>query len=146
PASRRSNTTRTARPASACSSTATARSATCSCRTACGAATWSCPGRAPQRGVGGVVGSGPGAEAGVGTPLPLANIPLGTTIHNIELIPGKGGQIVRSAGVSAQLLAKKGDSAQVLLPSGEVRRVSVKCMATIGQVSNVDHENQNLGK
>jgi len=73
-------------------------------------------------------------------------IPLGTTIHNIELIPGKGGQIVRSAGVSAQLLAKEGELAQVRLPSGEVRRVPIKCMATIGQVSNVDHENQSLGK
>jgi large subunit ribosomal protein L2 len=96
--------------------------------------------------VGDVVVSGPEAEARVGNALPIANIPLGTTIHNIELIPGKGGQIVRSAGVSAQLLAKEGDYAQVRLPSGEVRRVSMKCMATIGQVSNVDHENQNLGK
>jgi large subunit ribosomal protein L2 len=96
--------------------------------------------------VGDVVVSGPDADARVGNALPIARIPLGTTIHNIELIPGKGGQIVRSAGVSAQLLAKEGDYAQVRLPSGEVRRVSIRCMATIGQVSNVDHENQSLGK
>ena len=76
--------------------------------------------------VGDVVVSGPDAEARVGNALPIAKIPLGTTIHNIELIPGKGGQIVRSAGVSAQLLAKEGDYAQVRLPSGEVRRVSIK--------------------
>jgi len=96
--------------------------------------------------VGDVVVAGPDAEARVGNALPIASIPLGTTIHNIELIPGKGGQIVRSAGVSAQLLAKEGEQAQVRLPSGEVRRVSIRCMATIGQVSNLDHENQNLGK
>jgi large subunit ribosomal protein L2 len=96
--------------------------------------------------VGDVVVSGPGAEARVGNALPIANIPLGTTIHNIELVPGKGGQIVRSAGASAQLLAKEGELAQVRLPSGEVRRVSIRCMATVGQVSNVDHENQSLGK
>ena len=96
--------------------------------------------------VGDVVVAGPEAEARVGNALPLSNIPLGTTIHNIELVPGKGGQIVRSAGVSAQLLAKEGDFAAVRLPSGEVRRVSLKCMATVGQVSNLDHENQNLGK
>jgi large subunit ribosomal protein L2 len=96
--------------------------------------------------VGDVVVSGPDAEARVGNALPLANIPLGTTIHNIELVPGKGGQIVRSAGVSAQLLAKEGDFATVRMPSGEMRRVPLRCMATIGQVSNLDHENQNLGK
>jgi len=96
--------------------------------------------------VGDVVVSGPGAEARVGNALPIAKIPLGTTIHNIELVPGRGGQIVRSAGTSAQLLAKEGDYAQVRLPSGEVRRVSVRCMATVGQVGNLDHENQNLGK
>jgi large subunit ribosomal protein L2 len=96
--------------------------------------------------VGDVVVSGPEAEARVGNALPIANIPLGTTIHNIELVAGKGGQIVRSAGASAQLLAKEGDYAQVRLPSGEVRRVSVRCMATIGLVSNLDHENQSLGK
>ena len=96
--------------------------------------------------VGDVVVAGVEVEARVGNSLPLANIPLGTTIHNIELVPGKGGQIVRSAGVSAQLLAKEGDFAAVRLPSGEVRRVSLRCMATIGQVSNLDHENQSLGK
>jgi large subunit ribosomal protein L2 len=96
--------------------------------------------------VGDVVIAGVEAEARVGNALPLANIPLGTTIHNIELVPGKGGQIVRSAGASAQLLAKEGDYAAIRLPSGEVRRVSLRCMATIGQVSNLDHENQSLGK
>jgi len=96
--------------------------------------------------VGDVVVAGPDAEARLGNALPLANIPLGTTIHNVELVPGKGGQIVRSAGVAAQLLAKEEDSAQVRLPSGEVRRISLRCMATIGQVSNLDHENQSLGK
>ncbi len=96
--------------------------------------------------VGDIVVAGAEAEARVGNALPLANIPLGTTIHNIELVPGKGGQIVRSAGVSAQLLGKEGDFAIVRLPSGEVRRVSLRCMATIGQVSNLDHENQSLGK
>jgi len=96
--------------------------------------------------VGDVVVAGPSAEARVGNALPLANIPLGTTIHNIELVPGKGGQIVRSAGAAAQLLAKEGDFAQVRLPSGEVRRASLRCMATVGQVGNLDHENQNLGK
>jgi large subunit ribosomal protein L2 len=96
--------------------------------------------------VGDIVVSGPAAEARVGNALPLANIPLGTTIHNIELVPGKGGQIVRSAGASAQLLAKEGDMAQVRLPSGEVRRVSLRCIATVGQVGNLDHENQSMGK
>ena len=132
PASRRSSTTRTGRPASACSTIATARSATCCCPTASRSATWWSP--------------GPDAEARIGNALPLANIPLGTTIHNIELVPGKGGQIVRSAGVSAQLLAKEGEFATVRLPSGEMRRVPMRCMATVGQVSNLDHENQNLGK
>ncbi len=96
--------------------------------------------------VGDVVVAGPDADARVGNALPIRRIPLGTTIHNIELVPGKGGQIVRSAGTSAQLLAKEGELAQVRLPSGEVRRIPIKCMATVGQVSNVDHENQSLGK
>jgi len=96
--------------------------------------------------VGDVVVSGPDAEARVGNALPLANIPLGTTIHNIELVPGKGGQIVRSAGAAAQLLAKEEETAQVRLPSGEVRRISLRCVATVGQVGNLDHENQSLGK
>jgi large subunit ribosomal protein L2 len=81
-----------------------------------------------------------------GNSLPLKNIPLGTTIHNIEIVPGRGGQMVRSAGTAAQLLAKEGDYAQVRMPSGEVRRVDLRCMATIGQVGNLDHENQSLGK
>jgi large subunit ribosomal protein L2 len=96
--------------------------------------------------VGDTVISGPEAEARVGNALPLRNIPLGTTIHNIELVPGKGGQIVRSAGGAAQLLAKEGDHAQVRLPSGEVRRVDMRCTATVGQVGNLDHENQSIGK
>jgi large subunit ribosomal protein L2 len=96
--------------------------------------------------VGDVVISGPDAEARLGNALPLRNIPLGTTIHNIELVPGKGGQIVRSAGGAAQLLAKEGDHAQVRLPSGEVRRVDMRCIATVGQVGNLDHENQSIGK
>jgi large subunit ribosomal protein L2 len=96
--------------------------------------------------VGDVIVAGPDAEARVGNALPLANIPLGTTIHNIELVAGRGGQIVRSAGAAAQLLAKEGDYAQVRLPSGEVRRVPITCMATVGQVGNLDDENQNLGK
>ena len=96
--------------------------------------------------VGDIVVSGQSAEPRVGNALPLAYIPLGTTIHNIELVPGKGGPIVRSAGTSAQLLAKEGDFATVRLPSGEMRRVPMRCVATIGQVSNLDHENQNLGK
>jgi large subunit ribosomal protein L2 len=96
--------------------------------------------------VGDIIVSGPDAEARLGNAMPLANIPLGTTIHNIELVPGKGGQIVRSAGTSAQLLAKEGDYATVRLPSGEMRRVPLRCIATVGQVSNVDHENQSLGK
>ncbi|HEY3522508.1 MAG TPA: 50S ribosomal protein L2 [Candidatus Limnocylindrales bacterium] len=96
--------------------------------------------------VGDTVVSGPDAEARIGNAMPLSAIPLGTTIHNIELVPGRGGQIVRSAGASAQLLAKEGDYATVRLPSGEMRRVLIRCMATVGQVSNLDHENQSLGK
>jgi large subunit ribosomal protein L2 len=96
--------------------------------------------------VGDTVIAGSTAEARVGNALPLSSIPLGTQIHNIELVPGKGGQIVRSAGASAQLLAKEADAAQVRLPSGEVRRVDLRCMATVGQVGNLDHENQHIGK
>ncbi len=90
--------------------------------------------------------SGPEAEIRVGNALPLRNIPTGTVIHNIELYPGKGGQMVRSAGGSAQLMAKEGDYAQVRLPSGEQRLVLINCMATIGQVGNIDHENVSIGK
>lgn len=88
-----------------------------------------------------------GAEAPIETSnrLPLANIPTGTFIYNIELQPGKGGQIVRSAGVKAQLVAKEGDYAQVRLPSGEVRRIRVECMATLGTVGNEQHQNVKLG-
>jgi large subunit ribosomal protein L2 len=90
--------------------------------------------------------SGPEAEVRVGNALPLRNIPLGTVVHNVELQPGRGGQMARSAGVGAQLLAKEGDYAQLRLPSGEVRRVQMVCLATIGQVGNADHANLNLGK
>ena len=96
--------------------------------------------------VGDQVTSGPEAEARIGNALPMSRIPLGTEIHNIELIAGRGGQIVRSAGSSAQLLAKEGDFATIRLPSNEVRRVRIECTATIGQVSNLDHENQKIGK
>ena len=97
-------------------------------------------------GVGDVVVAGPNVEARVGNALPLKAIPLGTTIHNIELVPGRGAQLVRSAGTAAQLLAKEGKDAQVRMPSGEVRRVDMRCMATVGQVGNLDHENQSIGK
>jgi large subunit ribosomal protein L2 len=90
--------------------------------------------------------SGTKAEIRPGNALPIANIPVGTMIHNIELYEGRGGQMVRSAGTSAQLLAKEGDYAHVRLPSGEVRLVRTACMATIGQVGNTDHGNINLGK
>src|SRR5262245_46562747 len=96
--------------------------------------------------VGDKVMSGPNAEIRTGNALPIYRIPLGTQIHNVELQPGKGGQLVRSAGVSAQLLAKEGDYAQVRLPSGEVRLISQNCMATIGQVGNMEHSNLNWGK
>ncbi|NLK39051.1 MAG: 50S ribosomal protein L2 [Clostridiales bacterium] len=89
-----------------------------------------------------------GADADIkpGNALPLANIPLGTFIHNIELYPGKGGQLVRSAGTAAQLMAKEDGLAQIRLPSGEVRIVRLDCMATIGQVGNVEHETTKAGK
>ncbi len=90
--------------------------------------------------------SGPDADILVGNALPLEKIPLGTTIHNIELRPGKGAQMVRSAGASAQLVSKEGTVALIKLPSGEIRRSPVNCMATIGQVGNTDHENVTIGK
>ncbi len=96
--------------------------------------------------VGSQLMSGPEAEIRVGNALPLRNIPLGTVVHNVELQPGRGGQMARSAGVGAQVLAKEGDYAQLRLPSGEVRRVPMVCLATIGQVGNTDHANLNLGK
>jgi large subunit ribosomal protein L2 len=96
--------------------------------------------------VGDRVEAGPDADIRVGNALPLKNIPTGTTIHNIELEPGRGGQLARGAGVGAQLMAKEGDYALLRLPSGEQRRVHILCMATIGQVGNVDHENRSIGK
>jgi large subunit ribosomal protein L2 len=96
--------------------------------------------------VGDAVMSGPNAEIRVGNALPISSIPVGTTIHNIELREGKGGQLVRSAGSSAQLLAKEGDFAQIRMPSGEVRLIRQVCFATIGQIGNVDHGNIKLGK
>lgn len=96
--------------------------------------------------VGDMVMSGADAEIRVGSALPIASIPVGTTIHNIELHIGKGGQMVRAAGTSAQLLAKEGRYAHIRLPSDEVRLVNVQCMATIGQVGNTDHGNIKLGK
>src|SRR5437588_2729257 len=96
--------------------------------------------------VGQKIVSGPEADILVGNALPLRNIPAGTTVHNLELKPGKGAQMVRSAGGSAELVAKEGDSARVRLPSGETRKVLQDCMATVGQIGNVDHENVAIGK
>src|SRR5436309_3946668 len=96
--------------------------------------------------VGQKVVSGPDADILVGNALPLKNIPAGTTVHNVELKPGKGAQMVRSAGGQAQLVAKEGEWALLKLPSGETRRVLIDCMATIGQVGNTDHENISIGK
>ncbi len=96
--------------------------------------------------VGDVVRSGADADIKPGNALPISAIPVGTLIHNIELAPGKGGQLVRSAGNSAQLMAKEGKFAQVRLPSGEVRMIRIDCRATVGQVSNLDHENISIGK
>jgi large subunit ribosomal protein L2 len=96
--------------------------------------------------VGDSVEAGPEADIKPGNALPISRIPVGTTIHNIEIKKGRGGQMVRSAGAAAQLLAKEGDYAQVRMPSGEVRLVLVACTATIGQLGNLDHENENVGK
>jgi large subunit ribosomal protein L2 len=96
--------------------------------------------------VGDTVVSGQGADIKPGNALPISLIPLGTLLHNIELVPGKGGQLARSAGNFAQLMAKEGKWAQLRLPSGEIRMVSMDCKATIGQVGNLDHENISLGK
>jgi large subunit ribosomal protein L2 len=96
--------------------------------------------------VGDSVMSGPNAEIRSGNALPISNIPVGTMIHNLEIRPGKGGQMVRTAGGAAQLLAKEGDFAQIRMPSGEVRLVYQVCYATIGQIGNLDHSNVKLGK
>jgi large subunit ribosomal protein L2 len=96
--------------------------------------------------VGSTVSSGPEVDIVVGNALPLRNIPPGTFIHNIELKPGKGGQLARSAGSQAQLISRETEYALLRMPSGETRRVRVDCMATVGQVGNIDHENQSSGK
>ena len=96
--------------------------------------------------VGDTVVSGPAADIIAGNALPLANIPVGTFIHNVELYPGKGAQLARAAGIQAQLMAKEGAYALIRLPSGELRNVPANCMATIGQVGNIDHENVSYGK
>ena len=96
--------------------------------------------------IGQIVESGEAADIRTGNCLPLKNIPLGTVVHNVELRPGEGGKLVRSAGSSAQLMAKEGAYAQVRMPSGEVRRILIVCRATIGQLGNLDHENVVIGK
>jgi large subunit ribosomal protein L2 len=96
--------------------------------------------------VGAEVTSGPEAEPNVGNALPLSKIPLGLPIHNLELVPGQGGKMARSAGQVAQLMSRQDEFASVRLPSGEVRMISLRCQATIGQVGNLDHENVKLGK
>ena len=96
--------------------------------------------------VGYIIMNGEGADIKIGNAMPISSIPVGTIIHNIELYPGKGGQLVRSAGNYAQLIAKEGKYGLVRLPSGETRNIPLNCIATIGQVSNLDHANVNLGK
>src|ERR671928_748359 len=96
--------------------------------------------------VGDTIVSGDNVDILPGNALPLKNIPLGTQIHNVELKPGKGGQIARSAGSSVQLVAREGDYASVRMPSGEIRKIFIECYATIGQVGNLDHENVSIGK
>lgn len=96
--------------------------------------------------VGDVLRSGPDAEIKSGNAMPLANIPAGTFVHNIEMRPGKGAQVARSAGMAVQLMAKEGKYAQLRMPSGEIRNFPVECMATIGSVGNADHENISIGK
>ena len=127
-----SNTTPTARRALRCSIMWTARSATSWRPRICGWGTWWSP--------------APTADIKPGNTLPLPNIPTGTLVHNVEMKPGKGGQMARAAGSSAQLMAKEGKQAHLKLPSGEVRMVPVDCRATIGQLSNVEQENVSLGK
>ena len=96
--------------------------------------------------VGDTIVAGQNVDILPGNSLPLKNIPLGTLLHNVELRPGKGGQIARSAGSSVQLVAKEGDYASVKMPSGEIRKINMECFATIGQVGNLDHENVSIGK
>jgi len=96
--------------------------------------------------VGDVLAAGPEVEIKVGNAMPLANIPVGTFVHNVELRRGKGGQIARSAGTSMQMMAKEGKFAQLRMPSGEVRNIPLECYGTIGVVSNIDHENISVGK
>lgn len=96
--------------------------------------------------VGQTVVSGPEVDIKPGNALPLRNIPLGTMVHNVELRPGQGGKLVRAAGSAAQIMAKEGDYVQLRMPSGEIRLVHANCRATVGQVSNVDHENVTIGK
>ena len=96
--------------------------------------------------VGDIVQSGPGAPIRVGNALPLREIPLGTQVHNVELYPGRGGQLVRAAGAVAQVVAKIDNYVHLRLPSGEIRMVHAECMATIGQVGNLDHQNVSIGK
>jgi large subunit ribosomal protein L2 len=96
--------------------------------------------------VGDVIVSGKNVDILPGNALPLKNIPLGTLLHNVELKPGKGGQIARSAGSSVQLVAKEGDFASVKMPSSEIRKINMECFATIGTVGNIDHENVSIGK
>mgnify|MGYP001594815056 CR=1 FL=1 len=96
--------------------------------------------------VGATVVSGDGAEPALGNALPVGSIPLGLFIHNIELVPGRGGQIVRTAGSSAQVMSREGEFAQIRLPSGEIRLIHVRCLATIGQMGNLDHSSISLGK
>ncbi|HNZ09637.1 MAG TPA: 50S ribosomal protein L2 [Bacillota bacterium] len=97
-------------------------------------------------GVGDMIVAGPEADIKAGNALPLVNIPVGTVVHCVEMVPGKGAQMVRTAGASAQLMAKEGSMATLRLPSGEMRMVRIECMATIGQVGNLDHENVSFGK
>ena len=96
--------------------------------------------------VGDVVQSGPDAEVSLGNALPLTNIPTGTVVHNLELTPGRGGQLVRGAGTGAQVLSREGEYVLIRLPSGQMRRILLRCRASIGQLSNPDHKNESLGK
>lgn len=96
--------------------------------------------------VGDTVQSGPDAEVSLGNTLPLTNIPTGTVVHNLELTPGRGGQLVRGAGTGAQVLSREGEYVLIRLPSGQMRRILLRCRASVGQLSNPDHKNESLGK